>query len=51
MDGNDGDARGREPRHVVNPEQFRDFIGPLGSYGDPAMPSTGLATTGVMAGI
>jgi hypothetical protein len=51
MDGNDGDAYGREPHHMLNPDQFSDFIGPLGSYGDPAVPSTGIATTGVMAGV
>ncbi len=51
MDGNDGDAYGREPHHMLSPEQFSDFIGPTGSYGDPGAISTGIATTGVIAGI
>jgi hypothetical protein len=49
VDGNDGDAYGREPHPALSPEQFADFIGPLGSFGDPNG-TTGYYGVGTMAG-
>jgi hypothetical protein len=50
MDGNDGDAYGREPHPALSPKQFGDFIGPLGSFGDPNG-TTGMYGSGVGMGV